>query len=69
MGVEGPASFTVSPRSLASSRTRPHSEPATTMSPILRVPRWISTVATGAAALVQLGLDHRAFGGAVGDWP
>ena len=38
---------TDSPLSLTSARTRPHSAPATMMSPICSVPRWTSTVATG----------------------
>ena len=46
-GVDGPASRTCSPRSSISARTRPHSPPATTMSPTCSVPRWTSTVATG----------------------
>ena len=49
-----------------SRRTRPHSEPATTMSPTLSVPRWHQHGGDRPAALVELGLDHRAFGGAVG---
>ncbi len=35
------------------------------MSPTRSVPRWISTVATGAAAALELGLEHDAFGRAV----
>ena len=43
----GRRSRTALPRSSISARTRPHSAPATTMSPTLSVPRWTSTVATG----------------------
>ena len=38
---------TFSPLSSSSARTRPHCEPATTISPTFSVPRWTSTVATG----------------------
>ena len=46
-GTDGPASFDIAPLSSMSARTRPHSAPATTMSPVRSVPRWTSTVATG----------------------
>ena len=45
-GTEGPASSRLSPWESTMARTRPHSEPATKMSPILRVPRCTRTVAT-----------------------
>ena len=50
-GVEGPADFTALPLSSCMARTRPHSAPATTMSPGCRVPFWTSTVATGPRPL------------------
>ena len=46
-GVDGPASFSWRPLSSSIARTRPHSAPATTMSPWRNVPFWTSTVATG----------------------
>ena len=46
-GVEGPASFTCSPRSLMSARTLPHAAPATIGSPTFNVPLSTNTVATG----------------------
>jgi len=45
-GAEGPPSLITSPRSLRRARTRPHSPPATRMSPTRSVPRWTSNVAT-----------------------
>src|SRR6185437_1492312 len=53
-GTDGPALSTVSPRSLTSARTRPHSDPATRMSPCFSVPRCTSTVATGPRPLSSL---------------
>ena len=46
-GTEGPAVFACLPLSSTSARTRPHSDPATTMSPVFSVPFCTSTVATG----------------------
>ncbi len=45
-GSPGIASCTCSPLSLIRARTRPHSEPTTKMSPVLRVPFWTRIVAT-----------------------
>ncbi len=53
-GMEGPASFTFSPRSLISARTRPLAMPAMMLSPTCRVPFWRSTVARGPLALSSL---------------
>ena len=68
-GIAGPASVMFLPRSSISARTRPHSLPATKMSPTLSVPRLISTVATAPRPRSSLRLDHAAFGRAVRDWP
>ena len=46
-GLEGPASLTCWPLSLTTARTRPHSAPATTISPWRNVPFCTSTVAKG----------------------
>src|SRR5207247_1433807 len=46
-GVEGPASVTVSPRSLYMARTRPENWPQMKSSPTRRVPFWTRIVATG----------------------
>ena len=60
---------TCSPRSLIRARTRPHSAPATTISPRCRVPRLHQHGRHRAAAAIELGLDHRAFGRRGRDWP
>ena len=64
-GVDGPASAIWRPLSSSIARTRPHSAPATTMSPWFSVPVCTSTVADRAAAAVEPAFDHRAFGRAV----
>ena len=46
-GRDGPASFSWRPLSSSIARTRPHSAPATTMSPCFSVPFCTRTVATG----------------------
>ena len=46
-GADGPASVTARALSSSMARTRPHSAPATTMSPCRSVPFCTSTVATG----------------------
>ena len=60
--LDGPALVTRLPWSFSSARTRPNVSPTTMMSPTLSVPVWTSAVATGAAALVELGLDDGADG-------
>ena len=68
-GVDGPALSIGSPLSDTSARTRPHSAPATTMSPTLQRAALHQHGRDRAAAAVELGFDHGAFGRAVADWP
>ena len=65
-GTDGPALSIGWPRSSSSARARPQAAPQTTMSPTSSVPRWMSAVATDAAAAIELGLDDRTLRLAVG---
>ena len=65
-GIAGGASLICSPRSLTSARTRPHSLPATRMSPGMQRAGLHQHRGDRAAALVELGFDDDALGGAVG---
>ena len=66
MGVEGPALFTVSPRSFCKqAHPAPFGAGDDDVADLQRAALH-QHGGDGAAALVQLGLDHRAFGGAVG---
>ena len=65
-GTDGPASFTWRPWSSTSARTLPLDAPATNTSPTRKRAALDEHGRERAAALVELGLDHRAFGGAVG---
>ena len=65
-GNDGPASFTWRPLSSIIARTLPLDAPATNTSPTLQRAALDQHGRQRAAALVELGLDHRAFGGAVG---
>ena len=68
-GVDGPASLTCSPLSSMSARTRPHAAPATSGSPTLRRAALHEDGGHGAAADVEVGLEHDAPGPPVGHGP
>ena len=63
--LDGPAFVTRLPSSFSSARTLPNVSPTTITSPTRSVPVWTIAVATGAAVLVELGLDDRADGRAL----
>jgi hypothetical protein len=63
-GIDGPASLTCSPLSLTSARTRPHSAPATTMSPASACRAAPARWRPGRDP-IELGFDDGAFGRAV----
>ena len=64
-GLEGPALSTVAPVSEMSARTRPHSAPATTMSPQLERAALDQHGRDRTTATIKLGLDHGALGGPI----
>ena len=64
-GVDGPASVIGLPLSSSIARTRPHSEPATTISPCSKRAALHQHGADRAAAAIEPAFDHRTFGRAV----